>query len=190
MAPDLSRVFILGGPCSGKSTVATRLGEITGHPVTHLDDLFWGPGWREPDRDEFRRTVQKIADRETWVIDGSYSVVRQMLFGRATLAIYLDVALPVMLWRIVARTISRNTPLKIVHHPPPLPRQVAESGGGENVFAAIYDLSTYALRFRGKRRDARITEARRATGDGRLVVLSSPRKVREFLRNANERKPT
>ena len=41
----MQRVLVLGSSGSGKSTFARKLGEITGLPVVHLDQLFWEPGW-------------------------------------------------------------------------------------------------------------------------------------------------
>jgi len=40
----MKRVLILGRGASGKSTLARRLGEITGLPVVELDKAFWRPG--------------------------------------------------------------------------------------------------------------------------------------------------
>src|SRR5215469_16863437 len=41
---DVKRVLIIGRGASGKSTLALRLGELTGLPVIELDKLLWGPG--------------------------------------------------------------------------------------------------------------------------------------------------
>ena len=40
----MKHVIIVGPGAAGKSTPATRLGEITGLPVIELDKLFWRPG--------------------------------------------------------------------------------------------------------------------------------------------------
>ena len=40
----MKRVVIFGPGASGKSTLAVRLGEITGLPVIELDKIFWRPG--------------------------------------------------------------------------------------------------------------------------------------------------
>ena len=41
---SMKRVVIFGRGASGKSTLAKRLGEITGLPVVELDEIFWQPG--------------------------------------------------------------------------------------------------------------------------------------------------
>ena len=45
---SVRRVVILGPGASGKSTLAVRLGQITGPPVIELDQRFWRPGWPRP----------------------------------------------------------------------------------------------------------------------------------------------
>ncbi len=41
----MKRVAISGCGGTGKSTLARRLGKITGLPIYHLDSLYWKPGW-------------------------------------------------------------------------------------------------------------------------------------------------
>src|ERR1700747_677174 len=49
----MERVVIVGAGASGKSTLATQLGEITGLPVVRLDQMFWQPGLSAPPRDQW-----------------------------------------------------------------------------------------------------------------------------------------
>jgi len=44
----MERVMIIGCAGAGKSTLARKLGAITGLPVIHLDREHWRPGWVEP----------------------------------------------------------------------------------------------------------------------------------------------
>ncbi|MCL1951754.1 MAG: topology modulation protein, partial [Oscillospiraceae bacterium] len=54
------RIMVMGSSGSGKSTMAQRLGEITGLPVVHLDSLSWLPGWVEAPKEEFGEKVREI----------------------------------------------------------------------------------------------------------------------------------
>ena len=50
----MERVIIIGCGGAGKSTLARKLGEKTGLPVIHLDQIFWSPGnWEHLSREEF-----------------------------------------------------------------------------------------------------------------------------------------
>jgi len=66
--------MIIGvGSGVGKSTFARRLGELTEIEVTHLDRLFWRPGWVEAPRNEFREAQQQVVKNEKWIIEGNYT---------------------------------------------------------------------------------------------------------------------
>lgn len=49
---NMKRVIITGPGAAGKSTLAVRLGEITGLPVIELDKLFWRPDLAATPRDQ------------------------------------------------------------------------------------------------------------------------------------------
>ena len=44
------KIAVIGYAASGKSTLAARLGEMTGCPVLFLDKVQFVPGWQERDR--------------------------------------------------------------------------------------------------------------------------------------------
>jgi len=64
------RVIIVGPGAAGKSTLAARLGEITGLPVIELDKLFWRPGLAVTPRGRRAAIQRRLAARESWIIDG------------------------------------------------------------------------------------------------------------------------
>lgn len=69
----MQRVLIFGCAGSGKSTLARRLGALIGAPVVHMDRLFWNPGWKQCEDEEFRRRTIAAHGGEAWVSDGNYS---------------------------------------------------------------------------------------------------------------------
>jgi adenylate kinase family enzyme len=103
----MSRVAVVGTSCSGKTTLARRIAELTGIPHHELDTLFWRPNWTPAPIDEFRAAVEAIVAGEQWVIDGNYSRVRDIIWPRATELVWLDLPFPVVLWRAVTRTARR-----------------------------------------------------------------------------------
>ncbi|MBV8838776.1 MAG: DNA topology modulation protein [Alphaproteobacteria bacterium] len=69
----MQRVLVMGCSGSGKSTFARKLADRCGLPFVSIDQLFWQPGWREPDRNAFIATMTREAEKPAWVIDGNYT---------------------------------------------------------------------------------------------------------------------
>ena len=70
----MNKIMVIGvGSGVGKSTFARRLGELTGIEVTHLDRLFWRPGWVEAPTEEFSEAQQQVVQNEKWIIEGNYT---------------------------------------------------------------------------------------------------------------------
>lgn len=86
----MERVMILGSGGSGKSTLARALGDRTGLPVIHLDQLYWKPGWVEPTIEEFREKHDAAMSGARWIIDGSYSRTFERRLAAADTIIMLD----------------------------------------------------------------------------------------------------
>lgn len=100
------RILIMGPPGSGKSTLAQRMGEASGIPVVHLDAIFWQPGWREPNEDDFQEWVREAAEAERWIMDGGYSRTLKHRLPRAELVVYLDLPRRVFLPAVIRRSIQ------------------------------------------------------------------------------------
>jgi len=97
------RVMVMGSSGSGKSTMAKRLGELTGLPVVHMDTIWWKPGWVSRPRDEvYAMHATAIAEPE-WVFDGNYSSTHEERLARADTVIFLDFNRFVCLFRVIKR---------------------------------------------------------------------------------------
>src|SRR5260370_13103115 len=68
---DVRRVVILGRGGAGKSTLARRLGGVTGLPVVELDTLFWQLGLAPADPGTWAARQRGLVRRDTWVLDGA-----------------------------------------------------------------------------------------------------------------------
>lgn len=104
----MRRVLVLGPGGSGKSTLARRLGGRLGVPVIHMDAEFWLPGWRRPSVAGWERHVDELVSREAWVMDGAHRDSLERALARADLAVLLDPAPPVLIWRLLRRRWSRH----------------------------------------------------------------------------------
>jgi adenylate kinase family enzyme len=101
----VKRVLVIGCCGSGKSWFARALAQRVGAPWIELDALHHGPGWMP--RPEFAADVTAATQKARWVIDGNYGVVRDLLWSRAEVVVWLDLPLWVVEWRVVRRSLIR-----------------------------------------------------------------------------------
>ncbi|MBI3740305.1 MAG: AAA family ATPase [Chloroflexi bacterium] len=101
------RIVVVGTSGSGKTTFARELATKLGYPHIELDAIHWLPNWHEAPLEIFRKRVAQLTARECWVLDGNYSKVRDLTWGRADTLVWLDYSLQLILWRLMRRTMRR-----------------------------------------------------------------------------------
>ncbi len=72
-----------------------------------LDALFHQPEWTELPTSEFQQRVDEATTPDTWVVDGNYSVVRDIVWDKADTVVWLDLPYATVLARIIRRTLRR-----------------------------------------------------------------------------------
>lgn len=102
----MKRVMIVGCSGAGKSTLARRLARLTDLPVTHLDQIYWTPGWITRPREETRRLIEEVVQGDRWIFEGNHSSSFGLRVARADTVIFLDFPIPLCLWRVVKRVIT------------------------------------------------------------------------------------
>jgi adenylate kinase family enzyme len=103
----VQRINVVGTSCSGKTTLARNLARRLGIPHVELDSYSWASGWTEVEPEMMRDRVRIAIAGPTWVVDGNYQRVRDLVWERADLIVVLDYSLPVILSRYVRRTTRR-----------------------------------------------------------------------------------
>jgi adenylate kinase family enzyme len=106
----MKRIVILGRGASGKSTLARRLGEVTGLPVIELDKLFWQSGLTATHRDQWVSLQENLIAEDRWILDGDlgpYDAIEVRLRAADTV-IFLDFSLVLCAWRAVRRSRERS----------------------------------------------------------------------------------
>lgn len=98
--------MLIGSGGSGKSTLAVKLGERLGLRVTHLDTLYWKPGWIETPKDEWREIVRELVTGEAWIIDGNYSGTMDIRFAACDTVIFLDFPRITCVFRAIKRRVN------------------------------------------------------------------------------------
>jgi adenylate kinase family enzyme len=171
---------VVGCIGAGKSTVAVRLGALTGLPVVHLDRCWWHDGqYRITGKksvtehtlsaQEFRDLQLRVAAEDKWIIDGGYVADLDTRLARADTVIFLDLPRRVCLWRLVRRHGRRRADY---------PDQVREG------FGWLLVLVRWVISYPSQKRPA-IEEAiaRYCGASTEIVRLQRRAQVDQFLRS-------
>jgi adenylate kinase family enzyme len=104
------RIVVVGTAGAGKTTLAKTIAATLAIQHVELDALHRDPSWQAlsiTDPDEFVRRIAAATTGDTWVVDGNYGLVRALVWRRATHLISLDYDRPVIMARVIRRTIVR-----------------------------------------------------------------------------------
>ncbi|WP_227270589.1 P-loop NTPase family protein [Roseobacter weihaiensis] len=99
----MQRVMIVGGSGSGKSTLARFLGQQTGLPVRHMDQIQWLPGWVSRPRSERIEMAHAVERGAAWIFEGNFSSTVEHRAARADTLVWLDLPVGLRLWRVTWR---------------------------------------------------------------------------------------
>lgn len=103
----MQRIIVIGSSCSGKTTLARKLAAKLDMQHIELDQLFWLPAWKQRPADEFRASVREAVATERWVSCGNFTEVRDVLWNRATHAVWINYSFPLVFSRALRRTVRR-----------------------------------------------------------------------------------
>lgn len=142
-ANALRRTVVVGTTGSGKTTFAAGLARILGVPHVELDALYWDPGWTPAPTHEFRARAAEAVTPYSWVVDGNYGAIRDIVWSRATALVWLDMPLALILLRLLRRGLARS-----------LTRRELWNGNRERIWGLVGpdSLLLWALKTHGRRR--------------------------------------
>ena len=105
----MERIIIIGCGGAGKSTLARKLGEKTGLPVVHLDQIWWSPGnWQHLEREKFDRLLAEELEKPRWILDGNFNRTLELRLTKCDTVIYLDYPRIVCLKNWIGRVIQNR----------------------------------------------------------------------------------
>lgn len=107
MPRDARRIVVRGTSGSGKTTLARAISTSLGLPHVELDAIYQQREWTPLPDEEFISRVRTIAAAESWVVCGNYHQVAPILLERADTVVLYDLSRPLVMWRVVTRTLSR-----------------------------------------------------------------------------------
>jgi adenylate kinase family enzyme len=166
----VTRVVIVGGPGSGKTTFAAALAQRLGCEHVELDSLWWQPDWTPSDPATFRARVDdRLRGAASWVVDGNYfDEVAATLWPAADTIVWLAPPRPIAFARACRRSVGRIT------------RRTPLWNGNVEVVTNFSPMSLVRLWRSWPARDARIA-AEVARGDLTSVRLQSDAEARAWL---------
>ena len=167
----MERVVIIGCGGAGKSTLARALGEKTGLPVVHLDQIWWAPGnWQHMEREAFDDILREEMEKPRWILDGNYNRTIELRLERCDTVIYLDMPRLVCLKNWIGRVISNWG-----HAREDMAEGCAEWFDPE--------MAGWIWKFNQQNRK-RYYELLNSLEGKQVIILKSRREVKEFLKNA------
>ena len=174
VTPPPRRVAVVGATGSGKTVLARAMAEALDLAYVELDALYWGSGWQGAERDVFRQRAEAALVCGAWVVDGNYSTLRDLVWGQAQALVWLDYALPLVLWRLLKRTLGRT-----------LHRELLWGNNRETwrgAFFSPHSLFLYALSSHKRfRRNFPVALAQPEYAHLTIVRLHTPREAEELL---------
>jgi len=168
----------VGSSRSGKTTVGRRLAALLGVPCVELDAIFHQPNLgRASARRLLRARVGDVVEQSAWVVDGNYGAVRDLVWERADTVVWLDLPRPVVMRRVILRTVRRA-----------VTREELWTGNREPLSNFWLDPAESVIRDTWVRYDEGVRRYRAAMDDAalrhlRFVRLTSQREIDAFLKH-------
>ena len=172
----MRRVLVIGSGGAGKSALSVQLGPVPGLPVVHLGRLYWAPGWTEPDKEAWRKTVSDLLGQDRWLKDGNYSGTLDLRIPAADTIIYLDFPPLLCLWRVIKRRFQYENG----------GRPDMAPGCDERLDAGFLK---WIWSFRRERRPGILRQIAEHGSGKEAVFLTGPKEVESFLSEVRARKP-
>ena len=164
----MERVMIIGCGGAGKSTLARKLGEKTGLPVVHLDQIWWAPGnWQHIEKPEFDEKLALELQKPRWILDGNFNRTIEARLEVCDTVIYLDYPRLVCIKNWLGRVIKNWG-----RHRPDMTEGCNEWFDPEFV-KWIWNFN--------KNNRARYYALLNNAGDKKVVILKSRRQAQKFL---------
>ena len=172
----MERIMIIGCGGSGKTTLDRQLGQVTGIPVVHLDNIFWSPGdWKHLEKEEFDIRLQAELEKPRWIMDGNYDRTLETRLQKADAVIWLDYPRWVCLFSWIKRVMQNRGTAR------------ADMAPGCNEWFDP-EMARWIWNFNKENRSRYLKLLSGAQGKT-VYILKSRKQARKFVENANRSFP-
>jgi adenylate kinase family enzyme len=102
------RIAIIGCAGTGKTTLSKELERRLRIPATHLDRLYWKPGWGGTEKTVWERQVRDLCENDSWILDGNFGSTMDISLRKADTVVYLDMPAALCLYRVLKRWVMNR----------------------------------------------------------------------------------
>ncbi|MGH3614345.1 MAG: DNA topology modulation protein FlaR [Pseudonocardia sp.] len=162
----MDRIAIIGCGGSGKTHLANQLAALLNLPLTHLDAVYYDPGWNPLPPQEFAAVQHALVAEPRWLLEGNYAGTLPIRLALADTVIFLDLHAVTCLTGILQRRWRYR--------------------GGQHTKDGVYDRITWNfVRYIWGYRTTMRPKVRRLLDEhgreARLITLTSRRQAARFI---------
>ncbi len=99
----IKKILILGGPGSGKTTLASKLSKLFGLPIINLDGINYKQDWVQRDKAERDSIIREKMNDDEWIMEGVYKSTLKERAEIADLIIFLEYPTYYLMFRVIKR---------------------------------------------------------------------------------------
>jgi len=170
-----SKILILGGTGSGKTTLSKKISKITSLPHLSLDWIVYEKNWKNKRSSKERnKQIKELLRKPSWIIEGAYiEEWINPIIKKADNIIILHISKPVLLKRILLRYIKNK---------------LGKKNRKKDSFKHMLILLKFACRYKNK--DFQIHKKLIEKQDKEYNVLKNKKQIKQFLGDLKGGKPT
>jgi adenylate kinase family enzyme len=173
----MNKINVIATSGSGKTTFVKELATILDFPYIEMDALSWKDNWQVSSDEEFFEKLESALQQNKWVLDGNYHSQTQHIKSKyVDTIIWLDYPFPLVLWRVVKRSIARlidQEPMWGTNN-----RESFRQSFMSRKSIILWSITSYP---RMKKRYSKLFETNPKNLN--LIRLKSPKEAKAFLKN-------